>query len=175
MNKQNKLDRLCYYINWFFAFAVFGYFFETTVQLFRGSNWSSGILYGPITPIYGWGIIIIILVFKLVKKFNLKKWLEVIVLFIFLIITITILEQLGGMLIESLFDIVYWNYERYRFNWGPYVALEISLVWGILSLFVGYFIVPKVSPLIKKIPKFITIILIIAFIINIILTYIAMR
>ena len=169
---SNKNTDKLYYVKCFFVYAVLGYFFESAVSLLWGHEFDSGIFYGPITPIYGIGIVMVIMIHKYISKFNFKKWKEVLILFLCFFIGITILEQLGGMLIEFLFDKVFWNYSRFRFNWGPYIALEISTAWGLLSLGIVYFLKPLVDKLIKIIPKFIVYILIVLFIINIVFTFI---
>ena len=65
-----------YYINNFLFFSIFGHILESTVYLILNNNGYSGILYGPWTPVYGFGIILIILIYKFINKTkfnNIKK------------------------------------------------------------------------------------------------------
>ena len=55
---------------------------------------------------------------------------------------------------------------------SSYICLEFSLLWGLFATFVNYLIVPHLNKLAKKIPKSITIILVLLFIIDIIATII---
>ena len=57
-----------YYINYFFIFAIIGHFIETVFV----PNFTSGILYGWWTPVYGFGVILILLIGKVIDRFNLK-------------------------------------------------------------------------------------------------------
>lgn len=65
-----------------------------------------------------------------------------------------------------------WNYINHKFNIGRYTSLEISLIWGLSSILVIYFIKPLIDKFINKIPKIITYILIVLFIIDITITII---
>lgn len=139
-----------YYIKYFFLTSIFGYVLETTMC----KTYESGILYGPWTPVYGIGsIIIIFLSDKILKKRNLKKIPKFILLFVFCFFTLSLAELVGGLLIEKIFGYAFWDYTKYRFNIGKYICLEISLIWGIISiLFV--FIRPILDLIIKRIPDF---------------------
>ena len=46
-----------YYINNFFMYSILGHIFESIIYLFCEGE--SGILYGPWTPVYGIGVVII--------------------------------------------------------------------------------------------------------------------
>lgn len=99
-----------------------------------------------------------------------NKIIETIVTFIILSIVLTFIEWLGGILIETLFHQTLWNYKNYKFNIGKYISLEMSLVWGIASIFVIYFIKPLIDKFEKRVPKFITLIIAIIFIVDLITT-----
>lgn len=151
-----------YYINTFFVYSFLGFLFETALTFFTKQKFNSGILYGPLTPVYGIGIILIIVISKYVFiNMHLPRWKETIIVFIVLVFALTLLEWLGGILIEKLFGVVFWDYSRFKFHIGHYIALEISLLWGIISIIFIYLIKPLIDPLVKMIPSFITIILLI--------------
>ena len=99
-----------------------------------------------------------------------SRFVETIVTFIVLTVTLTFIEWLGGILIENLFHETLWNYKNYKYNIGKYISLEMSLVWGIVSILIIYFVKPIIDKLEKKIPKFITIIFATLFIIDLITT-----
>lgn len=155
-----------YYIKYFFLTSIFGYVIETTMC----KSYESGILYGPWTPVYGIGSLIIIYFSdKILKKRNINKISKFIILFLFCFFTLSLAELVGGLLIEKLFGYAFWDYTKYRFNIGKYICLEISLIWGLISiLFV--FIRPILDRIIKKIPNLLVYLCTIIMIIDIVLT-----
>jgi len=157
-----------YYINYFFIFSILGHILETFIY----SNKESGILFGWWTPIYGIGTIIILLIHKYIDKFKLNKYIKPIILFLACSIILSIIEALGGYLIEFLFHQTFWDYSHYKFNIGKYAALEMSLIWGLSSILIIYFLKPLIDKIIGKIPKYLTYILITLFIIDLLLTVI---
>ena len=160
-----------YLLNCFFIYSILGFIVEGMFTLIISGHFSSGILYGPWTPIYGFGAILTIIISrKIFKKMHQNKFIETLITFIILMIILTIIEWLGGILIENLFHETLWNYKEYKYNIGKYISLEMSLIWGIIGVFLIYFIKPIVDKLENKTPKFITIILIVLFIIDLFTT-----
>lgn len=95
----------------------------------------SGIFYGPMTAVYGVGIIAILLLNKhLFKKMRCSMSLKLIVEFIILTIVLTLIEYIGGNVLNILFDIDMWNYSRDSMNFGKYICLRNSLIWGIMGV-----------------------------------------
>ena len=63
-----------YYINCFFMYSVLGFLTESCIYKIMDSSNHSGFLYGPITPIYGIGAILIILMNKnFISKLKINK------------------------------------------------------------------------------------------------------
>lgn len=161
-----------FYFNIFFIYSFFGFLFENALNIFTHSNFNSGVLYGPWTFIYGIAIFVIMAFYKFLKQYKLNKWVEVIIFYICVTIFMTLIEFSGGMLIEKLFHVVYWDYTNLKFNYGHYIALEISLLWGLFATVVNYLVTPIINKFAKKIPIYITIVFIVLFIIDIIMTII---
>lgn len=160
-----------YYINCFFIYSIFGFCFESILSFFRRKGFSSGILYGPWTPIYGIGADIILLMSHyLFQVLHLAKWREIVIIFFVVMIVLTFIEWLGGILIEKFFHIVFWNYEEFQYHMGKYIAVEVSLLWGILSLFLIYGIHPLIHSFIVIIPRFITYSLIVLMVVDYVFT-----
>lgn len=159
------------YLNLFFIYSILGFLFENIVIKVSDNNFfNSGVLYGPWAFIYGIAIFFIIGLNKLVKKWSLPKWLEIILFYILACILMTELEYTGGMLIESIFHIVYWNYTNMAHNFGFYICLEISLFWGLFATLVNYLLLPITKKLSEKIPWYLTCLLMLFFVIDIIVT-----
>ena len=161
-----------YYVNVFFIFSFIGFLFENVLNIFTNDNFNSGVLYGPWTFIYGIGVLLMVIVYKFLQQFHLKKWKEVVLFYIIITIVMTLVEFAGGMLIETIFHHTYWDYTNMRFNYGKYICLEVSLAWGLLSTFITYLVLPFINKIEKKIPWFVSVGLIILFIVDIIFTLI---
>ena len=157
-----------YFINSFFVYSLLGYIFEMLFGILTGAhNPESGILYGPWTFIYGIASILIILISeKLFKNLHMKRWKETIIVFFIIVPVLMCLEWLGGILIEVIFGFTFWQYNGYTFEVGKYTCLEMGIVWGLMAIIFIYVIRPYLDKYIKKIPKWLTIILIILFVID---------
>ena len=160
-----------YLLNCFFIYSILGFLLESTFNLIVIHHFKSGILYGPWTPVYGIGAILTIIISnKIFKKLKTTKLKETIIVFLILSVTLTLIEWIGGILIEKFFSITMWNYKKFNFNIGKYISLEMAFIWGIISIILIYFIKPLIDKIEKKIPKKLTITLSTLFIIDLIIT-----
>lgn len=157
-----------YYINYFFLYSIIGHIIESIIYLFYSGH--SGFLYGFWTPVYGVGIIIVLLIDKFIKKFKLNRFKYLLLLFLISSILLTLIEYLGGILLKNLFNIVLWNYSNHKFNFGKFISLEMMFVWGISSLFFIIFLKNISDKIVKKIPRIISWLLIILFFLDLFLT-----
>lgn len=162
-----------YYINIFFIYSIIGFLYEIALAVITSHQLESGFLYGFWTPIYGIGVILILLISRwLFKKIKGHKIVKEIIFFMVITIILTIIEGSAGYLIRLIFHKDYWNYSKLAFNIGKYMALEISLIWGVFSLLLLKYIHPLVKKITTKIPKATTITWIILFLIDLGLTFI---
>ena len=130
-----------YYLNYFFIFSIFGHFLESIMFKLFDWNLESGFLYGYWTPVYGIGVVLIIFVSKkLFSKLKLNKFLEVIIFIIVITFILTFIEYLGGNILEIVFKKEFWNYSNHKYHFGKYIALDISLIWGVCSIIFLYLI-----------------------------------
>ena len=161
-----------YYLNNFLFFSILGHIFESILFLVLDNNGYSGIFFGPWTPVYGLGIIIIILINKLIDKFNLNLTLKIIFSFFIYAIFLSLIEYIGGISIEIFFHKIFWNYSNHKFNLGYYVSLEMTLLWGLISCIYLFVFKKIIDIFIKKIPVFISIPVFIIFISDFVVTLI---
>lgn len=162
-----------YYLNCFFVYSILGYILETVMALITKSGFKSGFFYGPITPVYGIGsVIILLLSHYFFLNLHLPRWIETIIVFFILAIFLMCLELLGGITIEKLFNITFWDYSSSKLSIGKYISWEMTLIWGVATVIFIYLINPLFEKLIHKIPTVVTIILSIAFIIDVVITII---
>lgn len=140
---------------------------ETIISFITNNGFKSGILMLPWTPVYGIGVITILFVSNyLFKNLHMPRFIETIIMFLVVGIVLSFLEALGGVLIEKIFGVVFWDYSSQRFHIGHYISLEMTLVWGIASIIFIYILNPLLEGIIKKVPIWITVILIILFIMD---------
>ena len=162
-----------YYLNCFFVYSIFGHALETIVALITHANFKSGILNGWWTPVYGIGAVTILFVSEyLFKNLHMHRFWETVIMFFVVSIVLSTIEALGGVLIEKIFGEVFWDYSSQKFHIGHYISLEMTLVWGIISIIFIYIINPLLEGFIKKIPTWITVILVMLFLIDCTKTFI---
>lgn len=151
--------KFMYYYNIFFLFSILGHFIE---NFFYPSK-DSGILFGYWTPIYGVGVVIILIIYKLISKFAKKEYLKVPLLFLCSSIILSISELFAGILIKRLLKVTFWDYSKEKFSIFRYTSLKMALIWGLSSIVLIYLIMPVIDKSINYIPKSITYILITLF------------
>lgn len=130
-------------IFWVFIIgSMIGYGVETIVAIIQNGHFASrqGLLYGPLIPVYGVGLVAYYLVISKIKdKGNLK-------IFIITMVLGGIVEYLFSFFQEKLFGTVSWDYSNLWFNINVRTSLLHCLYWGTGGvLFVKY-----VYPFIEK-------------------------
>ena len=162
-----------YYLNTFLIYSILGFLLETIRSFFVNSKFTSGILYGPWTPIYGIGIVIVILISNyLFSHLHLSRWVETFITFIIITIVLTLLEWIGGVLIEKIFHVVFWDYSKEALSIGKYISLSKSLIWGVGSIIFIYVLKPLLEGVIKRVPVPVTVILTLLMLSDLILTFV---
>lgn len=162
-----------YYINALYFFSLFGFILESTVYKISHSKRHSGIFYGPITMVYGFGVLALILIKKyFLDKLKCNKYVKLVIVFVVCWITLTTIEWLGGTILHQIFDINMWNYTKKPYNFGKYICLELSLVWGLFGTIYIYYLKDFFDKFIALIPKKLTIAIIIINLIDTVLVFI---
>lgn len=159
---------IVYYSNLFYIFSILGFLIE---KIFNPAR-DSGILFGCWTPVYGLGVVVTIYIYNQIsKKVKTNKIIKLIISFLIGLIVLTTLEYLGGFLLEKFTHITFWDYSKEKLSIGRYTSLKMALIWSISSIFIIYIIKPISEKYVKKIPKIVTYILIVLYIIDSILTF----
>ena len=162
-----------YYLNTFLIYSILGFLLETIRSFFVNSKFTSGILYGPWTPIYGLGIVLVILISNyLFSHLHLSRWVETLITFMIITLVLTLLEWIGGVLIEKIFHVVFWDYSKEAFSIGKYISLSKSLIWGVGSIIFIYVLKPLLEGVIKRVPVPVTVILTLLMLSDLILTFV---
>lgn len=126
---------------WFFLiYSFMGWSVEVAFHTkISGKFVNRGFLNGPVCPIYGFGMIMII--FFLDPLAN-----NFILLFIGTFLLTSALEFFTGFVLEKIFNKKWWDYSGEPYNIKGYVSLYFSTAWGLA----GVFMLKIVQPLINK-------------------------
>lgn len=141
----------------FIIYAFFGWCVEVIyAAVHRGKFVNRGFLNGPYCPVYGFGVIFVILLLLPFKD-------HIVVLFFGSVLITSIIELIAGYVLEKTFHHKWWDYSDRPFNIGGYICLLFSLSWGVACVLVIHVIHPMVVDFVDLIPRFVTIITIIIF------------
>lgn len=165
-----------YYLSCFIIYSILGFVLETILAMITKTVFESGIMYGPWTPIYGIGVVVIsLLSHYFFMNLHMPRWIETIIVFLIISIFLSCLELIGGVLIEKAFDITFWDYSNHPLHIGKYISIEMTIVWGVATVLFIYIINPLLENLIKKIPSYITIFILILMLSDFIITCFKLR
>ncbi|OJU11093.1 MAG: hypothetical protein BGN88_14490 [Clostridiales bacterium 43-6] len=180
MNREKALPFLAgmngYKLFWIFMVSsVIGYLVETVYCVLYTGQYESkqGLLYGPFSPIYGFGAVLLTLSMKLfIKRTDL-----------FVLLFCGALgagfEFVCSLFQESVFGTVSWEYSQSHLNLGGRTNLKYALIWGLFGVLYAKKIYPPLCKLIEKIPddpgRLITRILLIFMLLNIIMSVVAVH
>lgn len=145
MNKKNLAKELII-IFWIFIIgSILGYIFEMTIVLFQKGHFESrqGLIYGPLTPVYGIGGVIYYLILSNIKTKN-----KVTIFFITMILG-GVTEYICSLVQEKMFGTISWDYSYLPFNLNGRTSLLHCTYWGIAGVLYSIYI----EPLIEKIKE----------------------
>ena len=141
-----------YYIKIFLLYSLLGFVMESTLFKIKLSKKHSGIFYGPMTAVYGVGIVSIELLNKyFFKKIKCHTILKLLIESITLTIVLSLIEYLGGNILNYLFDIDMWDYSKIEPHFGKYICLQNSLIWGVLGTIYIHIFKPFTDKLLNQI------------------------
>lgn len=105
-----------------------------------------GVLYFELSPVYGFGAIIMILIFSLKEYKKIDYfWLGSIIGGAF--------EYIASLLQELLTGTISWNYSTYFLNINGRTTIPFMLFWGLLSYILMTKVYPVLSNKLDKIPR----------------------
>ena len=135
-----------YSILYFFVYGFLGWCTEVIFAAFKQHRFvNRGFLNGPICPIYGVGVTLVIACLEAFQS-------NLLLLYISSVILVTVLEGVTGWAMDKLFHNKWWDYYKLPFNIGGYVCLLFSLIWGVACVFIVYFVHPLIHQVLSLIP-----------------------
>lgn len=131
---------------YFMIYAFLGWCMETVYcSICERRLVPRGFLFGPICPIYGVGVLMMIcwfapfmgnpLLFYVVATVCMSAW-----------------EYFVGWFLEVTTHIKYWDYSKFKFNLKGRICLWVCLTWGALAYVILFWVHPAVSQLVLKVP-----------------------
>lgn len=124
----------------FFAGCTIGWILELFFRRIDGGKWvNPGFLVGPYLPIYGFGLVVLTVIFSIFKDSNLNP----IIIILLMGLLMTIIELIGG-LIGLKNNVRLWDYSN---NWGNYKGIIcplFSAIWTAIGALYYLFLTPYV-------------------------------
>ena len=136
---MTSIDPLLQLLAFFYIYAFLGWCVEIAFHaLTTGHLVNRGMLAGPVCPIYGAGMIAMVLCTEPLQQ----SWL---LTFLGAMVICTIIELLVGLVLRALFHTQWWDYSSEPFNIAGLICLRFSICWG----FGGAFLIKVVHPPIR--------------------------
>ena len=130
----------------FFIYAFLGWCVEVIFHAFsEGKFINRGFLNGPICPIYGFGVLTVVLCLEPIKG-------NLFFLFLGSIILTSFLELITGFILERFFNDKWWDYSKQPFNLHGYICLGFSLIWGLACILIVEVVYPLTEIFIDLVP-----------------------
>lgn len=131
-----------YLYNLLFYFMIYsfaGWCGEVVFATIRhGKFVNRGMLHGAYCPIYGFGLIIVIVCLTPIKD----SWL---LLFVGSAALTTVLEFVTGFVLDKIFGRRWWDYSNKKFNIGGYICPQFTVVWGLACLLIMKVVQPAIA------------------------------
>lgn len=130
----------------FLIYSFLGWCVEVSfVAVTTGQVVNRGFLNGPVCPIYGVGMLGALLLLEPVSG-------NLVLLFFLGMLLCTLVELIGGWILEKAFHTRWWDYTDKPFNLGGYVCLGFSIMWGFAVTFAVRLIHPLIFSLVCWLP-----------------------
>ena len=138
---------------YFLIYSCLGWCLEVIyAAVTTGNLINRGFLNGPVCPIYGFGMVIVLFALTPLSHSLLLLYLGGVIL-------PSALELVGGWALYRLYHTRWWDYSDYPFNIGGYICLEFSLLWGVGTLIVMKLVHPIIADAVALIPPLVGLIL----------------
>ena len=151
MNIRTKKERgylteLYYFALSFFVYGFLGWCTEVAYAAAKqGKFVNRGFLNGPICPVYGIGVGVVVQFLTPVEN-------NLVLLYISSTILVTVIEGITGFLLEKIFHNKWWDYSEQPLNIGGYVCVLFSLIWGVFCVLIVKIIHPLIYKVLTMIP-----------------------
>lgn len=119
---------LCFF---FVIYSIAGWIIEVIFHaVVKGVIVNRGFLNGPVCPVYGFGMISVILIYNLIGSDN------TFVVFLEGVVFTTLIELIAGFVLDKCFHARWWDYSKMPLNLNGYICVGFSIIWGLAVVFV---------------------------------------
>ena len=132
----------------FIFFAISGWIYEVVYTLWAWREFEHrGFLFGPWLPLYGFAGLILYTLFQKIlhKPVRIGRVnIRLLLMFVYICILTTLIE-LGATYLLELFGIdfrILWDYSERAVQFEGRIALDASLLFGVLGLIIIYLVLP---------------------------------
>ena len=128
---------VCQVFAWFVVYSMVGWIWESTYCTIVERRWQNrGFLYGPVCPIYGTGIVGIMLLWhRALQSGHALTWYQV---FLVVMVGSAVLEYVTHWALEKLFHAYWWDYSNMPLNLNGRICLPASVFFGLGGLLICY-------------------------------------
>ena len=141
----NQKYSIINYILFFFSFSFVGWAYEVFLHIvLEGRFVNRGTMFGPWLPIYGTGVLMILIILKPLRK-------KPVTFFLVAMALAGALEYTTSWLLETFAHMKWWDYTNYFLNINGRVCLEGLLVFGLGGAAITYLIAPICNSLYNRI------------------------
>lgn len=133
----------------FFIYGFLGWCSEVAFAAFKQHSFvNRGFLNGPICPIYGVGVAVVVSCLDGLKD-------NLLLLYISSVVLVTALEWFTGFILDKLFHNKWWDYSSMPLNLNGYVCLLFSLIWGVACVLIVKILHPLIHKALDFLPEFV--------------------
>lgn len=125
------------YVFYFFVYSFMGWVLEVLVRIRHEKKFvNKGFLLGPICPIYGYSMVVLLLLVGFENQ-------DILSIFLKTIFVCSVIEYGTSYIMEKIFKARWWDYSNKRFNINGRVCLEVMVEFGIMGTLALYFLQPQ--------------------------------
>jgi uncharacterized membrane protein len=154
--KKRFAQGICFYkLFWIFLLgSIFGAYYEQILNIFIHYHYHHelvwqlrrGVIYGPISPVYGAGAVLFTVLLLRKPKSNFKTFLEGALIG-------GVFEYGISFLQETFLGTISWDYRDAFLNINGRTTIPYMIVWGLLALLFAKVVYPSLSSLIESFPQ----------------------
>lgn len=131
---------------YFLLYSFLGWCVEVVFHAVTcGKLINRGFLNGPVCPIYGFGMVAVLLALTPLQD-------NLLLLYLGGVLLPSAIELVGGWVLFKLYHTRWWDYSDRPFNLGGYICLEFSLLWGIGAVLMVRVVHPPLASLLGMVP-----------------------
>ncbi len=146
--KKESIKKINFIILLFIIGSFIGFLHENILNLIIGRYiLRKGLIYEPLIPIYGLGLVILYLSYNSIDFKNKSKWKELLTVFIFGFFLGGFTEYMGSLIQEKVFGTISWDYSNIFLNIYGRTSVFHAAFWGLAGLIFYEALLPWINKL----------------------------